>query len=85
LNIILILFHIGARFCHTKNISIKGRRVSEPRVKIFNDIKKILELKNWRIGGRPSQLIVSPPIYVMNPSFELVVYVLAMSNKFHCG
>jgi len=54
--------------------------VSEPRVHNFEEKKAFLDLQNWRIRGRPSNLIVSPPIYVMNPSFLLVVYTLAMGN-----
>jgi len=75
----MILKDWGTIFPH-KNISIKGRCVSEPKVENFKDKKKILVLKNWRIDGRSSQLIVSSPIYVMNLSLELVVYALAMSN-----
>jgi len=45
----------------------------EPRVGNFKEKKAFLELKSWRIGGRPLKLIVSSPIHVMNHSFELAL------------
>lgn len=50
-----------------------------PQVQNFGEENANLKPKNWRYGGKPSKLIVNYQINVINPSFVLVVYALAMS------
>jgi hypothetical protein len=64
----------------TWKISIKAKLFSEPRVGNFGEKNVLLELEIWREGWRPSKLISGYQFHVMNPSFILVIYALAMSS-----
>lgn len=51
-----------------------------PQVQNFGEENTNLKPKNWRYGGKSSKLIVNYQINVINPSFVLVVYALAMDS-----
>jgi len=59
---------------------IKGKSISERRVRNFGDKNWLLELDHWADGGSPSKLIASYQFHVMNSSLSLVIYALAMSS-----
>ena len=46
----------------------------------FGERNWLLEQEIWREGGRPSKLISGYQFHVMNPSFILVICVLATSS-----
>jgi len=64
----------------SENCPIKGKLRSEPGWGNFGERNKLLELKIWREGGRPSKLISGYQFHVMNPSFTLVIFALAMGS-----
>jgi hypothetical protein len=60
--------------------SIKANAVFWREEGKFWERNRLLEQEPWIEGWRPSKLISGNQFHVMNPSFILVIYALAMNS-----
>jgi hypothetical protein len=70
-------------YCDVKSHSInyiKAQLHTRGGGRDFGERNRLLEQEIWREGWRPSKLISGYQFHVMNPSFILVIYALAMSS-----
>ena len=70
-------------YCDVKShsiIYIKAQLHTREEKRNFGERNRLLEQEPWIEGWRPSKLISGNQFHVMNPSFILVIYALAMNS-----